>query len=124
MAIDQIGGSASAFTPAPQPASSPPAQSVHPVFGIASGITSVAQTAPGKEPTHEQLNHAMQEVQKAVAPLAQELQFSIDKDTGRTVVKVMDTETHKMVRQIPSEEIMAMAQQLSKLQGLLVKDKA
>lgn len=120
MAIDQIGGSSSAFTPAPQPAASPPAQSVSPV----TGVTSVSQTAPSKEPTREQLNHAMQEVQKAVAPVAQELQFSIDKDTGRTVVKVMDTETHKMVRQIPSEEIMAMAQQLSKLQGLLVKDKA
>lgn len=66
----------------------------------------------------------MNEVQKAVAPLAQELQFSIDKGSGKTVVKVMDTGTHKVVRQIPSEEILAMAQQLDKLQGLLVKDKA
>ncbi|MDD5297981.1 MAG: flagellar protein FlaG [Rhodocyclaceae bacterium] len=120
MAIDQIGGSPPALTPALQPASSPPIQAASPV----SGTSPLAPVAPVKEPTAEQLNHAMQEVQKAVAPVAQELQFSIDKDTGRTVVKVMDTETHKVVRQIPSEEVMAMAQQLDKLQGLLMKDKA
>ncbi len=70
----------------------------------------------------------MKEVEKAVAPMAQELQFSIDKDTNKTVVKIMDTATNKVVRQIPSEEVMELAKSIGemqdKMQGLLVQQKA
>lgn len=120
MAIDQIGGLPPSLSPAPQPAASSPSQASPSV----AGVSSTAPPTPAKEPTQAQVTQAMNEVQKAVAPVAQELQFSIDKGSGKTVVKVMDTGTHKVVRQIPSEEILAMAQQLDKLQGLLVKDKA
>ena len=30
-------------------------------------------------------------------------QFSLDKDSGKTVVEVMDTDTNEVIRQIPSE---------------------
>ena len=86
------------------------------------------QTAGAKAPSAQEVQDAVKEVQKAVAPLAQELQFTIDKDTGRTVVKVMDTSTNKVVRQIPTEEILEMAKSIGnlqdKFQGLLVQQKA
>jgi flagellar protein FlaG len=65
----------------------------------------------------------VQEVSEAVKPVAQSLQFTMEKDLGRTVVKVMDTETKEVIRQIPSEEILAIAKALNKLQGLLVEQK-
>jgi flagellar protein FlaG len=55
---------------------------------------------------------------------ANSLQFSIDEDIGVTVVKVIDTESKKVIRQIPSEEVMDIAKALDKLQGLLVKQQA
>lgn len=37
------------------------------------------------------------------------LLFSVDKDTGATVVKVVDKENNKVIRQIPSEEALRIA---------------
>lgn len=89
--------------------------------------TVAASTTPSAQPTSkEALQKALDEVKQAIPPSAQDLLFSIDKDTGRTVVKVVDASTKKVLRQIPSEEIMAIAKSLDKfdkLQGLLVKQK-
>ena len=40
------------------------------------------------------------------------LAFSIDKDTENTVVKVTDLNTEKLVRQIPSEDFLKLAERL------------
>jgi flagellar protein FlaG len=40
------------------------------------------------------------------------------------VVKVVDTETDQVIRQIPSEEMLAIARNIDRLQGLLVKQEA
>jgi len=50
--------------------------------------------------------------------------FSIDKDTHGTVVKIVDTDTNKVIRQIPSEEMLQMAKALDKFTGLLMKQQA
>ncbi len=42
-----------------------------------------------------------------------DMQFSIDESSGRVVVKVIDMETHEVIRQIPCEEVMALARGLS-----------
>ena len=52
------------------------------------------------------------------------LQFSLDKDSGKTVVKVMDTDTNEVIRQIPSEEVLAISKAVDKLKGLLIKQQA
>lgn len=52
------------------------------------------------------------------------LQFSVDKDIDRTVVKVVDPTTQEVVRQIPSKEVIEIAKSLDRLQGLLLKEKA
>ena len=54
------------------------------------------------------------------------LNFSIDKETESTVVKVSDMNTKKLVRQIPSEEFLKMSERLDDLQaktGLSQDDK-
>lgn len=70
------------------------------------------------------LREAIDKIEKVVKPVAQDLKFSIDDETGKTVVKVIDTDTKEVIRQIPSEELMQIARALDKLQGLLVKQKA
>jgi flagellar protein FlaG len=44
--------------------------------------------------------------------LQRELQFSVDDQTGRTVIKVLDSETDTVIRQIPPEEILDLARKL------------
>tara|TARA_R110001583_G_scaffold195420_1_gene373002 strand:- start:9042 stop:9242 length:201 start_codon:yes stop_codon:yes gene_type:complete len=66
----------------------------------------------------------MEEVRNAITPVAQDLLFSIDEDTGKTIVKVVDASTDEVIRQIPSEEIITIAKALDNLQGLLLQQKA
>ena len=44
--------------------------------------------------------------------ISRELNFSIDENSGRTVIKVIDAETNQTIRQIPSEEILELASHL------------
>jgi flagellar protein FlaG len=70
------------------------------------------------------LQAAVEKMQKFVSMAASDIKFSVDEDSGVTVVKVIDRETKDVIRQIPSEEMLDLAQALDKLQGLLIKQKA
>ncbi|UCV19773.1 flagellar protein FlaG [Ferribacterium limneticum] len=59
-----------------------------------------------------------------VAPTQSQINFSIDQDSGVSVVKILDSQSKEVIRQFPSEEAIALAQALDKLQGLLIRDKA
>lgn len=86
---------------------------------------SVRPAAPeNPKANKEQLDQAVQAVQKFTQPLANNLQFSIDEDTGIKMVKVIDSATKEVIRQIPSEEMMEIARALDRLQGILLKQKA
>lgn len=52
------------------------------------------------------------------------LEFSMDDQTGKTIIKVVDTATNELIRQIPSEEMLEIARALDRLQGILVRQKA
>tara|TARA_R110002073_G_scaffold309995_1_gene480549 strand:- start:1839 stop:2198 length:360 start_codon:yes stop_codon:yes gene_type:complete len=71
-----------------------------------------------------QIEQAVNKIQQFTDKLAQNLLFSIDKDTGITVVKVMDTNTQEVIRQFPTEEAISIARTLDKVQGLLFDGKA
>lgn len=84
-----------------------------------------AATAASTQPGREQIGQAVQQMQRSLPSMARNLQFSLDEETGRTVVKVVDTDTNEVIRQIPSEEALAIAQTLDKEStGLLLKQKA
>lgn len=73
--------------------------------------------AAQKQPDREAVERALQEVKKAVDPMARNLQFSIDEDTGQTIVRIVDTATKEVIRQIPSEEVLAIAKALDRANG-------
>ena len=83
-----------------------------------------ATTLPQTQKSMEQMKQAFEKIKAAVAPMAQNLQFSMDESSGRTVVRVVDTSTKEVIRQIPSEEVLQMAQELDRMQGLLLRGKA
>lgn len=71
-----------------------------------------------------QLKQATEKINQTVRMFASNLQFTVDEDTGMDVVKVVDTETKEVIRQIPSEETLAIAKALDQLQGLIIRQKA
>ena len=56
------------------------------------------------------------------------LEFSIDEETGREVVRVIDSDTKEVIRQLPPEQILHMIAQIQELRdsmtpGVLLDDK-
>lgn len=124
-AIPRAASSVLAGNAAPVQANGPrPAAAENAAAATAAVMGQTKAPASGQEPDRETLLQAVDEVRKAIAPVAQDLLFSIDNDTGRTVVKVVDSSTDEVIRQIPSEEVLAIAQALDKLQGVLIKQDA
>lgn len=59
-------------------------------------------------------NLAEAPVRPVVNGLGMSLEFSVDKETGATIIKVLDVETGQVVRQIPPEEVLAFMRQFEK----------
>lgn len=90
-----------------------------------SGSAKTSSQEPEKEPSLRELQDALQNMNDFVGALNNNsLRFSIDTDTGQTVVKVMDGQTNEVLKQIPSKEMLAISKALDKLKGLLVQQKA
>lgn len=65
----------------------------------------------------DELNSRLQEMQRS-------LRFTVDDDSGRIVVKVIDLDTDKVIRQIPSEEMMTIIRNAGENQSLLINEEA
>lgn len=92
--------------------------------------TTQAQTAQAveqaqkTEPTRQQVEEAAKTVNEFLKPINNSINFSLDEDTGITVVKVIDVATKEVIRQIPSEEMLVIAKAIDQMKGLLVQQKA
>ena len=83
-----------------------------------------ASSAAVSDPNPEQIHQAVRDIQRVVESMASELNFSIDQESGKTVIRVVDSATQKLIRQIPSEEVISISHALNRLAGLLVQEKA
>ena len=71
------------------------------------------------------LEKAVSEINDYVQTLNRSLQFSVDDDSGRTVIKVIDPQSDEVIRQIPPEEILAIARVLQEqVKGALFEELA
>jgi flagellar protein FlaG len=121
MSIQAIGTQASAAIAAQLGGKSAPANGTA-AQPAESAAAPVAPATPEKQ--RQEIESATKAVREFVQPITNNLEFSIDDDTGKTVVKVMDTSTKEVIRQIPSEEILEIARALDRLQGILLRQKA
>ena len=81
--------------------------------------------AQALQPTNaKELQQAVDALQRKAQFSASNLQFSIDHDSGRTVVKVTDGNTQEVIRQIPPDEILQLSKELTRMQGMLLHKKA
>ena len=55
------------------------------------------------------LREAVDQINNYIKVVQRDLSFSMDDDTGHTVIKVIDSASGELIRQIPSEEVLAIA---------------
>lgn len=118
-----------AATAARTPAEAPKAQEVPLRSPAESSVEQTKQAVRAAEESREgadrrELQESLERVNEAVKVFNSSVRFSVDEETKQQVVKVVDVETDEVIRQIPSEDVLAIARAFDKLQGLLLKDKA
>ena len=52
-----------------------------------------------------------------IQSLNRNLVFSLDKDSGNVVVKVVDSRTQEIIRQIPNEDVLALARHIKQVES-------
>ena len=77
----------------------------------------------------QDLVQAMKELQEFVDALGRDLNFRVDESINRSIITVRDATTKQVVRQIPAEEIVSIARQITDSlreirAGLLMNDEA
>jgi flagellar protein FlaG len=123
MTINQLNGIGTLPPPSPTISTTRKA-SVSNADMTLSSVSNLEPKADNKSEAEEQIKQAVQKIQGVVDNLAQSLRFSIDEETGKTIIKVMDAHTEEIIRQIPTEEAIEIARTLDKAQGLLFNGKA
>lgn len=106
--VPRISGTSSLATAATG-ASRPPA-------GDAENVAALTDTPPvagaAVSVDAEQLTQALERLSGYVQNLQRNLEFSVDKDSGRTVVRIVDPQTQEVIRQIPDGHALAMSKRL------------
>ncbi|MFC6300130.1 flagellar biosynthesis protein FlaG [Pseudomonas sp. CCM 7893] len=87
--------------------------------------TKVEAVAPTAEKSQrDDLEKAVTDIKEFVQAAQRNLDFSIDDSTHRVVVKVIATDTGEVIRQIPSETALKLAQNLASASHVLFDGKA
>lgn len=79
------------------------------------------------KPTLDLVKKAAEKGNTLLQSVNRNLQFKVDDTTQELVVKVVDSETGDVVRQIPSEEMLAFIKRMQELdghQGSMIQDRA
>ncbi|MDH4284430.1 MAG: flagellar protein FlaG [Gallionellaceae bacterium] len=64
----------------------------------------------------EQLKKVAENINKVLRESGRSLEFSVDKDTNKQVFRLLDTETGDVIRQFPTEEMLAISRAIDKFQ--------
>ncbi|WP_170800067.1 flagellar protein FlaG [Stutzerimonas stutzeri] len=87
------------------------------------GIEKAAPTQ--EEPaTAESLEGAVSSINDFVRTIRRDLNFDLDDSSGKMLIRVTDRTTGEVVRQIPSEEALRLAENLEQARSLLFKAEA
>lgn len=87
-----------------------------------SDAPTVRRVEPAKEIQRSEVEKAVSDIQEFVKASQRELGFSIDDSTGTLVVKVIATNSGEVIRQLPTEAALKLAQSLAEGNGLLFDD--
>lgn len=121
MAVQNLGNFGGAPPAAPAPSPRPVASQKG---ALPADVTQKTSPAP-EQASREQIQRAVEQMRKSLSESSSSnLKFSIDDETGQTIVRVTDIKTGELIRQIPSEELVELAKSLDRMQGKLLRQQA
>jgi len=88
--------------------------------GVDSTIKNLKAMKDDSAASGESLQAAMEKLNSELRQRRISLSFSVDRGTDSVVVKVVDSESGKLIRQIPPDEMLSLRQRFDDLAGMLV----
>ncbi len=89
------------------------------------GRESAAQSGQSQQLYNlEQTREVVNNLQSFLSALNSSLSFVIHEKTGRVMIKVIDRNTKKVIREIPPEEIVKLQEKLQEVRGVLFNGEA
>ncbi|MFB2659224.1 flagellar protein FlaG [Shewanella mangrovisoli] len=85
---------------------------------------STEQSVTENEQDPGKLTQVATELSDMMSMMRKGLAFKVDENSGQAVVTVLDRDTGDVIRQMPSEEALKLAEKLSEVTGLLMKTEA
>ena len=114
-------GNLTAVTAAPARTSVPSGQNSAPVMPAGKAVSQSGEDLPAARAAAamQDVERALRKLNDTMAAAQRNLSFRIDEGSGRTVITVIDAATKEVIRQIPSEEVLAVSQALEASGALL-----
>lgn len=76
-------------------------------------VESMESTQPQSQVVNEkEIEEAVDDLNQYAQTVQRQLEFTVDKDSGKTIIKVVDAKTGETIRDIPPEEIINMQKHL------------
>ena len=132
--INSANGAGAQYANSALPAPTPPVVSSAPKVNIPSDAevvskvistqikpSNVAETA---QSTRAAIDNAARELESFVHSMGRSINITVDGNTGYHIVTVTNPETGEVIRQMPSPELLKIAQSLPKFDGIFLNHKA
>lgn len=87
----------------------------------AQAVENLKETESTTKDKDANLMQVANELTEMVSMMQKGLKFSVDEESGKQVIKVQDVSSGDIIRQIPSEEALKLAEKLSEVSGILMK---
>ncbi|MBB1382866.1 flagellar protein FlaG [Shewanella sp. SR41-2] len=84
-------------------------------------VQDAGETQVTTQKKDENLTGVANEITEMMSMMQKGLKFSVDEESGKQVIKVQDVSSGDIIRQIPSEEALKLAEKLSEVSGILMK---
>lgn len=78
------------------------------------------EQAPAPELTADELREVVQSFEEAIVFVNRSIRFQVDESTNRLVTLIVNQDTNEVIRQIPPEEMVAIARRLREFVGLFL----
>ena len=87
-------------------------------------VAEVKESAPthNSELTHDKVEEAVASLNAFVQLMDRNVSFEVDDVSGRDVISVYEKQTKELIRQIPSEETLALLKRMDKMVGVLFSE--
>ena len=71
------------------------------------------------KPSNDQLKQSVDDINKVLTSFSISVQFQVDPDYKDLIVRIVDQDSGKLIRQMPTEDVVRMSKAMDNLKGVL-----